>query len=359
MEARRFRVARKVRESEVISSFYLEAADGRPLEPFKGGQFLTFEIDLPGQDEAVVREYSLSSPPHDTARYRVAVKREDAPPGRSDLPSGLVSNYLHDHVEEGVELSAHDPRGQFVLDADSTQPVVLLSGGVGLTPTVSMLHELAAAGDRDAWFIHACDNGRVHAMGDEVRALAAGNPRIRTHFCYRFPESGDAGRFDSEGVVTKELLQSLLPLDDYEFYLCGPSPFMKAIYGALRDLGVHNDRVHFEFFGPATLITEPEEPAKVAPVTESSDAAAAGPQVTFRKSGKTVVWDGSAETLLEFAESHGLQPEFSCRAGVCNTCMIGLAAGEVHYIEEPLDPPEPGTALICCSRPITDVELDI
>ena len=356
MEARRFRVARKVRESEVISSFYLEAADGRPLEPFKGGQFLTFEFALPGQDQPVVREYSLSSPPHETAHYRVAVKREEAPPGRSDLPPGLASVYLHDAVEEGAELSVHAPRGQFVLDPDSARPVVLLSGGVGLTPTVSMLHELAAGGDRDAWLIHACDNGRVHAMGDELRALAAGNPRIRTHVCYRFPETTDAGRFDSEGVVTKALLQSLLPLDDYEFYLCGPSPFMKAVYGALRELGIHNDRVHFEFFGPATLITEPEEPAAAAPdPSETAD----GPQVTFRKSGKTVVWDGSAETLLEFAESHGLQPEFSCRAGVCNTCMIGLAAGEVHYIEEPLDPPEPGTALICCSRPVTDVELDI
>ncbi len=356
MEARRFRVARKVRESEVISSFYLEAADGRPLEPFKGGQFLTFEVVLPGQDEPVVREYSLSSAPHETAYYRVGVKREDAPPGRADLPPGLVSTYLHDTVEVGAELSAHAPRGHFVLDTGSARPVVLLSGGVGLTPTVSMLHELAAAGDRDAWFIHACDNGRVHAMADEVRAVAAESARIHTHFCYRFPETADAGHFDSEGVVTTDLLRSLLPLDEYEFYLCGPAPFMKAVYGSLRELGVPNDRVHFEFFGPATLITEPEEPAKVTPAPAD---AAAGPQVTFRKSGISAVWDGTAETLLEFAESHGLQPEFSCRAGVCNTCMVGLVSGEVDYLEEPLDPPEPGTALICCSRPVTDVELDI
>jgi ferredoxin-NADP reductase/ferredoxin len=385
MEPRRYRVVRKVRESDTITSFYLEAADGRPLDPFEAGQFLTFQVAVPGGERPEIREYSLSSPSQDLDFYRITVKREPPPADQAHLPPGVVSTHLHDAVEVGHELDAYAPRGHFVLDPDSKRPVVLLSGGVGLTPTVSMLHALAAACNREAWFIHACDHGRVHAMADEVRALAAANPRLHVHFCYRFPEAADAGRFHSEGVVTRELLRNLLPLDDYEFYLCGPTPFMQAVYGHLRSLGVRNDRVRFEFFGPATLITEPEKPTAEAPVvvegsvrrvpatgvaeTKPSPAAAApargagpagdGPLVRFQKSGIEARWVASAVTLLEFAESLGLRPEFSCRVGVCNTCQSRLLSGEVEYIEEPLDMPDEGEALLCCSRPKTDIVLDI
>ncbi|MCP4329227.1 MAG: 2Fe-2S iron-sulfur cluster binding domain-containing protein [Alphaproteobacteria bacterium] len=384
MSARRYRVVRKVQESEVIASFYLEAEDGGPLDPFKAGQFLTFEVVFDGRDDAEIRQYSLSNAPDERDHYRITVKREDAPLDRAHFPPGLVSHHLHGAIDAGAGLVAHAPRGQFVLEENSTRPVVLLSGGVGLTPTVSMLHALADEGERDVWFVHACDNGRVHAMADEVRAVAARSPRIHTHFCYRFPDQADVaeGRFDSEGIVTRDLLQKLLPLDDYEFYICGPSPFMKAIYEILRSLGVHNDRVRFEFFGPATLIIERDERSDAAPaVVDGHDrvapgeeqptpvaaavAAAAveppasGPLVTFLRAGITVSWKDSAGTLLELAESHSLEPEFSCRAGVCNTCQCRLVSGEVEYVEEPLDEPKAGEVLICCSRPRTHVELDI
>ena len=264
---------------------------------------------------------------------------------------------------------ADGPRGDFHLDRLSARPVVLLSGGVGLTPMVSMLHALAEQSDRRTVFIHACDNGDVHALGDEVRALEASRSGIKAHVVYRFPTDADraAKHHQAEGVITRELLQRLLPLDDYEFYLCGPPPFMQAVFRLVRSLGVAKERIAYEFFGPATVL-EPDTvlaqpapaPAASHPLAPTTASAADGAiTVTFRKSGRSAPWVDGAESLLSFAESHGLTPEFSCRAGVCGTCTTGLVEGEVSYFEDPLDDPGAGQVLICCARPKGNLVLDL
>lgn len=352
---RELRVVAKVRESSTITSFHLA-----PLEPggwrdFRPGQFLVFR--LPGAGGGtVLRNYSVSCGPGTAGHYRITVKREAAP--EAGLPDGVGSCHLHDLVEAGDVLIAEGPRGDFVLDEASRRPVVLLSGGVGLTPLVAMLHALAG-GDRRVHFIHACDSGDVHALQDEVQGLAALRPGIDVHFCYRFPTERDraSGRFHSEGVVSRELLQKLLPLDDYDFYLCGPPAFMKAVYTTLRGLGVPEHRIAYEFFGPATVL-EPE-PLAPAPVAEPPPAAQGGMTVEFRKSGLKAVWDGNVPSLLDFAEEQGLSPEFSCRAGICGTCRTSLVSGEVTYIEEPLPELADGEVLLCCSRPKGPVVLDL
>lgn len=355
---RELKVVAKVRESAIITSFHLEPVEAEGWRHFAPGQFLIFRIPVPGDDGFVLRNYSVSCSPRRQGSYRITVKREAAPGG--DVPDGIGSCHLHDNVEVGDILLAEGPRGDFVLDGESERPVVLLSGGVGLTPLVAMLHELAATG-RNVFFVHACDNGAVHALRDEVEA-AASRPGIRVHFCYRFPSADDkaAGRHHSEGVVTRDLLQQLLPLDDYDFYLCGPSPFMRAVHGVLRRLGVPRQRIAYEFFGPATLLEAPPEPAPSPP---TSPVQAADPDaamtVEFRKSGRTAAWDATAESLLAFAEDQGLSPEFSCRAGICGTCRSRLVSGEVAYFEEPLDELPPGEVLLCCSKPKGSVVLDI
>lgn len=358
---RPLQVIAKVRESRTITSFHLAPAEPGGWRPFEAGQFLVLRLPAANERGHVLRNYSLSGGPGDAGHYRITVKREAAlQPG---APDGVGSCHLHDRVEVGDVLMADGPRGAFVLDRTSPRPVLLLSGGVGLTPMVAMLHALAGHGDRRVVFIHATDDGGVHALGDEVRALVASRPGLEARFVYRSPTETDraAARHDAEGVITRELLQRWLPLDDHEVYLCGPPPFMQALYRTLRGLGVAKERIAYEFFGPATLLDANDTAPAAAP---SLSATAASPPdgaltVSFRHSGRNAVWTQGSDSLLSFAERLGLAPVFSCRAGVCGSCRTGLVSGEVEYFEDPLDDPGPGQVLICCARPKASVVLDL
>ncbi|GAW35820.1 flavohemoprotein [Roseovarius sp. A-2] len=375
---REFRVADKVAESDIITSFYLEPTDGAPVWEVKPGQYLT--LRMPGDGDPVLKTYSVSCDPSETRHHRITVKREA---GLNGAPDGVGSCWLHDQVEVGQIIDIAAPRGAFVLDESSNRPVLLLSGGVGLTPMVSMLHRLRDSG-RDVYFLHACENGRVHALRDEV--LACVNDRIRARFVYRTPDEADraAQSFDAQGVIDKAFLQNNLPVDDYEVYLCGPTPFMVAMYQLLQDVGVPKGRIAYEFFGKAKsldqLLVKPDirkAASRAAPTIQAltfltdPDAWAAADEgakhtgtpsqgeVTFRKSNTSAEWDGFAGSLLELAENAGLNPEFSCRSGICNSCKCTLVSGTVEYFEEPLIQPEEGQVLICCSRPKGAVVLDI
>ncbi len=352
---RGLRVVAKAVESSLITSFHLQAANGGALPAFRPGQFLVFSI--PSGTGHVLRNYSLSGSPDDLSNYRISVKREpSAGPG---LPAGLSSNYLHDHVDVGDVLMVDGPRGAFVLDEESPRPVVLLSGGVGLTPMVAMLHALAQRSTRRVMFLHACENGAIHALRDEVNGLIAQRAGLSAHYCYRLPGEDDraAGHFHGEGFLTREVMQSLLCLDDYDFYLCGPPPFMQAMYATLRGLGVAKERIAYEFFGPATVLEGRANPvtAKI-PVAPPAEGAIT---VEFRKSGLTAIWDGVADSLLAFAEDQGLKPAFSCRAGICGTCVSRIVSGKVSYFEDPLEDLDQGELLLCCSRPTTAIVLDL
>ena len=360
---RRLRVSARQRESASIVSFELVPADGAPLPPFAAGQFVTLRLPLPS-GERLLRTYSLSGDPADAARWRVSVKREPAPANRDDVPAGRGSSYLHDAVQVGDEVDVAGPSGAFVCGDDTTRPVVLMSGGVGLTPLVSMLHRLCAmddARDRRVHFIHACENGAVHAFGREVAAVAAACPNVHVHVCYRQPAAQDrqAGTFDSEGLISRETLQGLLPLDDYEVYLCGPPAFMQANWKLLRSLGVARERIHYEFFGPATVLeadVDPE-PAQEALPEKEREIDAGTTTVKFHPRAAPVAWDDRCESLLELAEQHGYAVPFSCRIGICNTCVTPLTQGAVEYTTAPLDPPPEGAVLLCCAKPSGNVTL--
>ena len=357
---RDLKVVAKIVESSLITSFYLEVAEGSALPAFRPGQFLVFKIPSGDAKGYVLRNYSLSGAPDNLSHYRISVKREpSAGPG---LPVGISSNYLHDSVMVGDFLAVDGPRGEFVLDEVSDRPVVLLSGGVGLTPMVAMLHALADRSARRTLFLHACENGEVHALRDEVNGLISQRPGLSAHYCYRAPSPEDraARYFHSEGFVTRELVQSLLCLDDYDFYLCGPPPFMQAMYQTLRGLGVVKDRIAYEFFGPGTVLDTEVKLKPIAPAAGATPAPVTGAiNVEFRKSGILAAWNASAQSLLSFAEDHGLTPEFSCRAGICGTCVTQMVSGEVSYFEDPLEELAQGEVLLCCSRPKTPIVLDL
>lgn len=357
---RPFEVISKVRESTTITSFRLAPLDRQHWRSFEAGQFLTIRVpDRKGGH--VLRNYTVSSSPREEGTYRITVKREAAP--SQDVPAGVSSCWLHDEIEPGAVVEIDLPRGGFKLDSASDRPVVLLSGGVGLTPTVSMLNVLARESERPVWFIHACDSAIVHALRDEVEHLAALRPGIAVHFCYRFTQGGDldARRCHSEGFLTRGTLQQLLPLDDYDIYMCGPPPFMQALYGILIGLGVRKERIAYEFFGPASLLTETvqttQQPAK--PRAAGKSIADGDVHIVLQKSGRRLDWDGTSESILAFLEAQGIEPEFSCRAGVCGTCEQGLVSGEVDYFEEPLDVMPRDRVLLCCTRPKTSLVLDL
>jgi nitric oxide dioxygenase len=253
---RRVVVERKVAENDIISSFYLRASDGRPLPQFLPGQYITVRINHP-ETPTSPRNYSLSDRPG-LPHYRISVKRE--PAFTSNSPVGVVSNYLHDHVEEGDALEIGPPCGEFTLQPAQVRnkTIVLLAGGIGVTPVLSMLKALAHAEvTMPVYFVHAARNSRVHAFASEVREIADRHPLICTHFLYDSPLPGDLrmGRCDSCGIVDLALLRKLLPSNDADFYFCGPKPFMVGLYSALKSWGVHDNSLHFEFFGPRQDIT--------------------------------------------------------------------------------------------------------
>lgn len=381
---RRFRVARKVPESSVITSFHLMPEDGGPLWDMRPGQYLTLRIPQ-ADGPPVLRTYSLSALAQGRDHHRISVKRE---------PQGVGSGWLHDQVTQGDVIEIAAPRGGFCLDEASARPVLLLAGGVGLTPLLAMLQRLAQT-RRRVWFVHAVENGQVHALRDEVAALAAASDgRIIVRHVYRAPSAQDraAARFDAEGMVDRALLQALLPLDDYEVYLCGPTPFMVALWRVLTGLGIAPQRIAYEFFGkggslaalaaapvpvphtdrrmpahaPQSLsrlefITDPDARALPEPLAPAAAVTAGGSaaEVVFARSGLSVPWTDGVGSILELAEAAGLDPAFSCRAGICSTCRCGIAEGAVDYVLDPLDPPPPGQVLICCSRPAGRVVLDL
>jgi hypothetical protein len=238
---RSLRVVEKIRESDEVTSFVFESRDGGPLADFNAGQHIPIELEDTEQGCGVSRTYSLSNAPGQ-GRYRISVKRH---------PQGVASRCLHDHVVVGAIVSARPPAGDFTLDPSSRRPIVFASAGVGLTPLVSMLHELVRADDsRRIWFVHGARDGRHHALADEVRGLAGRGRNVQLHVAYSRPRAEDQlGRhYHSAGRVDGALLEKLVAGLDADFYLCGPTAFMASVQQHLETQGVPPERIRSETF---------------------------------------------------------------------------------------------------------------
>jgi nitric oxide dioxygenase len=250
---RAFKVERKVRESEVITSFYLVPLDRKEIATFQPGQYVSVKVDIPDQPHTHIRQYSLSDSPG-KAYYRISVKREDA---IGNLPAGKVSVYLHSQLNEGEVLWLTAPAGEFVLDPKDTRPVVLISGGVGLTPMLSMLNTLVETDpSRPVTFIHAAQNSQVHAMRQQVEELARKHPQVSAYWCYNRPTEHDTSMqlYHKAGYIDLPWLQTKIPTGDVSFYYCGPVPFMQNINRVLKEWDVPQSDIHYEFFGPASSL---------------------------------------------------------------------------------------------------------
>ncbi|MBD2778903.1 2Fe-2S iron-sulfur cluster-binding protein [Iningainema tapete] len=349
---RNFVVVRKVKESEEITSFYLQPEDKSEIPNFQPGQFLTIKLDIPGKDQPVIRTYSLSDYSEPCTYYRLSIKREG--PNGLDVSPGVASNFMHDYINEGLVISAKPPNGKFVLDVKKSTPAVLISNGVGITPMISMAKAITLLNrDCPIWFLHGARDGKFHAFRDEVKQLAQQNPKLNVHYCYSRPTSEDEGHYHSIGYVDAALIKRLVR-QEAEYFLCGSPSFMESIMQGLKESGVPESRVFFESFGKPKGASENQQ--RVATVGEGEEVA----EIVFAKSGKTLNWNKSDGSILEFAEANDINPDFSCRVGVCGTCMCKITAGEIDYQEEPTATVEDGSVLICISQPRTSrVVLDI
>ena len=352
---RKFTVEKKVEECADTCSFFLKPHDGKPLPPFKPGQYLTFQLTIPGQSRPLVRCYSLSDCARPT-HYRVTIKR-CLPPPKTEHPPGLGSSFFCDSVKEGDILDVKAPNGHFFLDLEKERPVVLISGGIGVTPLVSMANALVEAGStREIWFFFGARSGEDHMFKDYMAELAAKHPNVRMQVCYSRPHPTDVkGRdYHHEGRVSVELFKQLLPSNNYDYFLCGPGPFMESITDDLRAWGVPDAWVHFEAFGPASV----KRAAKPEVKASLTQAPFAGAQVQFVRSGKSVAWNTSCGSLLELADEQGVKIDAGCRAGNCGSCLVAIKSGEVEYVGEAGAEVERGSCLTCICKPKGALVLD-
>lgn len=349
---RALRVSKVQRESEDVLSFVLEAQDLSPLPAPLPGQFLAFKIERDKNSTALSRSYSMSGP-QGLGTYRISVKRA----------AGPGSQYLHDHIRAGDMLQVSAPRGSFTLVSNSN-PVVLLSVGIGATPVLSMLHALVARGEapaREIWWCYGARNGREHPFAAETRNLLRELPQSHSLVVYSRPDSADqpGSDYDARGHLNLALLQQRNVSKASEFYLCGPTAFLEEITAALKAWGVAGACIHSENFGAGQALTPGIASTPAVAPHKPAGANGAGPRVSFTRSGLTVPWDPRFASLLEFAEACDIPVRWSCRVGVCHNCESGLIDGKIRYAPEPLDQPADGNVLICCSTPLSEVELDL
>ncbi|GAA3935618.1 pyridoxamine 5'-phosphate oxidase family protein [Litoribacillus peritrichatus] len=342
-------------ESSVIKSFYLEprSSDFIPAR-FKAGQFITLRMPVTQEDQGstVVRTYTASSAPSD-GFLRISVKKE--PAASDDLPEGLVSNRLHSDFSVGDVVEIKSPSGVFTFDPSETRPAVLIAGGIGITPMISMAREALAYGIktrsmRAITMISAAKNAEQRAFFNEISALVqSSDGHVKSYWSLSNPEPGlKPGRdFHHHGRISKELLQAVLPIDDYDFYLCGPVGFMQSVYDLLLTLGVQDNNIHAESFGPSSLHRRPELTKDQPLQAEIADEAV----VVFSKSGVEQSWTKEDGPILDFAESHGLTPEFGCRTGQCGSCKAVVKAGHLVHTQEPGVELNANEALLCCAVP--------
>ncbi len=351
---RKMRVATINKESDSVTSFILSPIDGQPLPLFQAGQFVVLRLQVdpdpdPGKP-AILRSYSLSDLPA-VDHFRISVKAE---------LNGIGSSFLCNRAREGDVLDVSAPRGNFTLQP-SQSPVVLLSTGVGATPVMSMLHALAAEkSQREVWWIYGARNGIEHPFAEESRSLLKQLSRGRGYIVYSRPAASDrvGADFDAPGHIDTALLERIGVSQGSDFYLCGPTSFLQNMRDGLGNWGVLAENVHTEIFGALEAITPGMAQVVHTPHLPQGPPGS-GPPVSFARSGITAAWDPKFASLLELAEARDVPVRWSCRVGVCHTCMTGLIDGSVTYNPEPLERPAPGNVLVCCSQPNAGVTLGL
>ncbi len=363
---RDFRVIRRSFEdaAKTQCSFHLEPVDGVALAPFKPGQYLTFSLrvansvsEAPDTERTITRCYSLSDCPRPT-NYRVTIKRVPPPAGRPELPPGVSSSHFHERVREGDILKVKAPTGHFFIDPDPAVPAVLIAGGIGVTPMMSMLLWcLAEQPQRTVHLYYGLRHSGEHAFKQVLEQWVESHPNFHLNVVYSSAGPGDVrGRdYQHAGHVNVDLLRSSLPHGRHRFYVCGPPPMMASLVPALGAWGVRAEDIHFEAFGPASM---PLDASALVQGADVRTGVIAPIEVRFIGAERTLVWDGHDASLLDFAERHGVEVDSGCRSGSCGSCETKLVSGTVRYAHRPDHDIRPGHCLLCVGTPESALVLE-
>lgn len=346
---RQMRIAQIHKESESVSSFILKPVDGI-LPVSQAGQFVVLRLLVDPNKPPILRSYSLSDVPA-ADHFRISVKSE---------LNGVGSSFLCNRARDGDVLEVSAPRGSFTLHSGQN-PVVLLSAGVGATPVMSMLHALAAQkSEREIWWIYGARNRSDHPFAEESRSLLKQLARARAYIVYSRPTDSDhvGADFDAPGHIDTALLEKIGVPQSSDFYMCGPSSFLKSMRDGLQNWGVPAEHAHTEIFGALDAITPGMAQVDHTPHLPQGPPGS-GPPVSFARSGINANWDPKFASLLELAEACDIPVRWSCRTGVCHTCMTGVIGGSITYNPEPLERPAPGNILVCCAQPDGSITLDL
>jgi ferredoxin-NADP reductase/MOSC domain-containing protein YiiM len=339
-------------ESADVVSLTMQRPDGEPLPEALPGQYVVLRLRATVGGPSLFRSYSLSGPVL-TDRYRISVKIE---------PNGVGGTYLRDHVRAGDFLEVGSPRGSFILRSGEW-PVVLLSAGIGATPVLAMLYAMhSARSTRPVLWLHAARDGKHFPFAAEVRRLVSDLAHGRSYVCFSRPEVADrlGTDFDAAGHLSRAIFDKVGLTQDAEVYLCGPSRFMADMRAALAELGVRPGCIHIEIFNGGEWSTPGVASAATKTPHRPTVDLETGPLVSFARSGIAAHWNPSAyQSVLELAEACDVPVRWSCRTGVCHNCESGLVSGKVAYQPQPLDLPATGNLLICCSRPVGDIVVDL
>lgn len=348
--ARPFRVAGVVQESQDCKSYYLTPVDGRPLPRFEPGQYLTFHLPIDPRQQPLVRCYSLSERPREDY-YRVTIKQMAAPVGQADILPGQGSGYFHKQIKVGSTLEVQAPQGAFFLDPTNQLPVVLVGGGIGITPVLSMANSIAhERSSREVYLFAGFGNSSEQPFHENFSEFTE-QDNIHTDISYSRPMPADQiGRnYDHRGHVDISRLKEVLPSNNYCFYVCGPPGMMENLVPALREWGVPDKHIGYEAFGPASV--------KGLRDGEQHQLGTQPCEVDFSISEKSCHWNGEHQSLLELAESEGVVLDYGCRAGNCGQCLVTVQQGQVAHVKEPGVPLSKDECLTCIGIPQSDVQV--
>ena len=350
---RPFRVAKLVKETDTCTSVYLVPEDGKAIAAFHPGQHLTVKFQIPGETKPVIRCYSLSDEPS-KSYYRISVKALPSPNDKPDLTPGRASSFINQQLVENTRIEAKAPSGHFVLDEATETPIILLAGGIGVTPMVSMVNHLVhQQSSRRIVMFYGASNTADHPFKAHFSKLAAEHDNFDVVYCYSQPTDQEiVGRdFHVDGFVSLDVLKKVLPSNQFQFYMCGPPKFMNSLYQGLLDWGTPESNIFFEAFGPASI-------GKVKNKTTAEIRAETEAVIKFAKSEVDAKWNSNSDSILELAEENEVTIQSGCRAGNCGTCATQILSGQVTYPDHDQVDCEPGQCLACIAKPKGNVELD-
>lgn len=333
---RRFIVSRIIEETSDVRSISFIPVDNKQPLSWQAGQAVILRVFPRDKPEGICRAYTLSNAPGHEAHFTISVKLQ---------MQGVMSSFIHQQLQVGDNVTLTAPNGNFIIPTESVAPVVMIAGGIGITPFMSYLKYLdPTKKGPDLWLYYGNGNSQNHAFKSQLQILARQLTRLKIINVYDNPLSIDIrGKdYDHRGFITASLFDEKLIQGRARFYLCGPTPMIDSLEEGLQKRGVFAFDIYKEQFVPPTpRITSRKSKHKVV----------------FARSGLTVQWTLASGTLLQLGEKHNISMAGGCRAGQCGCCAIKVKEGIVNSLTDQTSC-EPGMCLACQSVPASDIIVD-